>query len=93
MSQDMLPVFLCDVDDIVSILQNAGFARELLLVGKEATPLRLEQVHDIEILPPVIPVWLPCVDRKCTCESPLNQRRSFMLIQRLRRKVSSRCPG
>ena len=38
-------------------------------------------------------VWLPCVDRKWTWESPLNHRCRFMLVHRFSRRVSSRWPG
>ena len=47
-AEEVLPVFLGDVDDGAAVVGNAGTADEVLGVGEEAAPLGGEDVDDVE---------------------------------------------
>ena len=47
---EVLPVLLPDVDDVVALTRDAGGPREVLRIREQAAPLRLEQVHDVQVL-------------------------------------------
>ena len=50
MAQEVLPVLLADVDDVVALLVDARPAGEFLGVGEQAPPLRLQQVDHVQVL-------------------------------------------
>ena len=47
-AEEVLPVFLGDVDDGAAVIGHAGAADEVLGVGEEAAPLGSEDVDDVE---------------------------------------------
>ena len=49
MPHEVLAVFLRDIDDVAAVLGDACPAGEVLGVGEQAAPLRLEQVDHIEV--------------------------------------------
>ena len=49
-SEGVLPVLLSDVDEVASVTGDARRAREVLRVGEQAAPLRLEQVDHVQVL-------------------------------------------
>ena len=51
MAEEVLPVFLRDVDDGAAVVRHAGAADEVLGVGEEAAPLGGEDVDNVEALP------------------------------------------
>ena len=48
MAEEVLPVFLGDVDDSAAVVGNAGAADEVLGVGEQAAPLGGEDVDDVQ---------------------------------------------
>ncbi len=50
MAQEVLPVLLAHVHDVVPVLRDTRPAREILRIREEIPPLRREQVHDVEVL-------------------------------------------
>ena len=50
MAHEVLPVLLRCVDDVVALAGDAGLSREVLYVRKQASPLGLQEVDDVQVL-------------------------------------------
>ena len=54
MAEHVLPVFLADIGHVAAALDDTGPAGEILGVGEQPAPLRLQQVDDAQVLAPLL---------------------------------------
>ena len=91
-TQDVLAVFLADIGGITAVRRRAHPSGEVLCIGKQRSPLGLQEVDHPQVLALLLQVR-SLVERKWTWESPEYHPEAAMSVQREICSVSSRWPG